>query len=141
MALEIAAQTPASVRIVGVDFCREMVELGIEKVKASPYAGRITLEVAPCEAIPFPDDSFDSVTIAFGIRNVVDRLLGLKEMNRVLNPGGRAIILEFSTPTSPIFRAIYLFYFLKVLPAIGGAFLQTKRLPISPRLGAGIPLP
>jgi len=122
VALEIATQTPASVCIVGVDFCKEMVELGVEKVKSSPYADRITLEVAPCEAIPFPDETFESVTIAFGIRNVVDRLQGLKEMNRVLIPGGRAIILEFSTPTSPIFRAVYLFYFLKVLPAIGGLF-------------------
>ena len=122
VALEIAAQTPASVRIVGVDFCKEMVELGMEKVKASPHADRIRLEVAPCEDIPYPDQTFAAVTIAFGIRNVVDRLQGLKEMNRVLNPGGRAVILEFSTPTSLIFRSIYLFYFLKVLPAIGGFF-------------------
>jgi len=122
VALEIATQTPPSVRITGVDFCREMVELGIEKVKASPFAGRITLEVAPCEAIPFPDESFDSVTIAFGIRNVVDRLQGLKEMRRVLKSGGRLVVLEFSTPRSKRFKSLYSFYFLRVLPVIGGLF-------------------
>jgi demethylmenaquinone methyltransferase/2-methoxy-6-polyprenyl-1,4-benzoquinol methylase len=122
VALEVAAQTPPSVRITGVDFCREMVELGIAKVKASPFAERITMEVAPCEAIPFPDESFDSVTIAFGIRNVVDRLLGLKEMRRVLKTGGKVVILEFSTPRSKLFKTLYYFYFLKVLPVIGGLF-------------------
>jgi len=122
VALEIARQTPAEVSIVGADVSREMVEIGKQKAAASPHAGRITFEIAPCEALPFPGGEFDAVTIAFGIRNVVDRLQGLKEMHRVLTPGGRAIILEFSTPTSPVFRAVYLFYFLKVLPTIGGLF-------------------
>jgi demethylmenaquinone methyltransferase/2-methoxy-6-polyprenyl-1,4-benzoquinol methylase len=122
VALEIAACTPNAVRIVGVDFCREMVDLGRDKVQKSPYASRITLEVAPCEAIPYPDGTFDSVTIAFGIRNVVDRLQGIKEMHRVLKPGGRVVILEFSTPRSSFFKSLYHFYFLKVLPAIGGLF-------------------
>ncbi len=122
VALEIASQTPETVRIVGVDFCREMVELGLRKVEASPYAGRITMEVAPCEAIPFPEESFDSVTIAFGIRNVVDRLQGLREMRRVLKSGGRVVILEFSTPRSKLFKSLYYFYFLRVLPVIGGLF-------------------
>ncbi len=134
VALEIAARTPASINIVGVDFSNEMVELGRAKIRNSPHAQRITMEVAPCEAIPFPEESFDSVTIAFGIRNVVDRLQGLKEMQRVLKPGGRVVILEFSTPTSPFFRMIYLFYFLKVLPAIGGLFSKQsayKYLPDS----------
>jgi demethylmenaquinone methyltransferase/2-methoxy-6-polyprenyl-1,4-benzoquinol methylase len=122
VALELAARTPDTIRIVGIDFCREMVELGREKVRKSPYAGRITLEVAPCEAMPFPQATFDSVTIAFGIRNVVDRLQGLREMLRVLKPGGRVVVLEFSSPRSKLFKAIYYFYFLKILPAIGGLF-------------------
>jgi demethylmenaquinone methyltransferase/2-methoxy-6-polyprenyl-1,4-benzoquinol methylase len=122
VALEIAIRTPASVSIVGIDFSKEMVELGKEKIRNSPYAQRITMEVAPCEAIPLPDESFDSVTIAFGIRNVVDRLQGLKEMQRVLKPGGRVVILEFSTPCSKLFKALYYFYFTRVLPVIGGFF-------------------
>lgn len=122
VALEIAAQTPDSVSIVGVDFCKEMVDLGRVKVEGSRHAGRITLQVAPCEEIPFEDGSFDAATISFGIRNVVDRAKGLSEMRRVLKDGGRIVILEFSTPTSPLFRALYHFYFLKMLPVIGGAF-------------------
>ncbi|RNC67495.1 MAG: bifunctional demethylmenaquinone methyltransferase/2-methoxy-6-polyprenyl-1,4-benzoquinol methylase UbiE [Desulfuromonadales bacterium] len=122
VALEIARQTPPSVSIVGVDFSEGMVHLGREKVATSPYASRITMEIAPCEAIPFPDNTFDSVTIAFGIRNVVDRRQGLSEMLRVLKPGGRAVILEFSTPRSTLFKNIYYFYFLKVLPVVGGLF-------------------
>jgi demethylmenaquinone methyltransferase / 2-methoxy-6-polyprenyl-1,4-benzoquinol methylase len=122
VALEIASQTPATVSIVGVDFCKEMVDLGRVKVEASPHAGRITFQVAPCEDIPFEERTFDAATIAFGIRNVVDRAKGLSEMHRVLNDGGKIVILEFSTPTSAIFRALYHFYFLKILPAIGGMF-------------------
>lgn len=120
VALEIARSTPASVRITGADFCREMVELGEAKVALSPYAERIDFRVAPCEDLPFPDNTFDSITIAFGIRNVVDRKLGLAEMWRVLRPDGRLIILEFSTPRSQLFRQLYYFYFRRVLPVIGG---------------------
>ncbi|HJV35900.1 bifunctional demethylmenaquinone methyltransferase/2-methoxy-6-polyprenyl-1,4-benzoquinol methylase UbiE [Geomonas sp.] len=122
VALEIASQTPDSVQIVGADFCKEMVDLGKVKVENSRYAGRITFQVAPCEELPFEDKSFDAATIAFGIRNVVDRSKGLSEMYRVLKDGGRMVILEFSTPTSPVFKSLYLFYFLKVLPSIGGLF-------------------
>ncbi len=124
LALAIAAATQADVLIAGIDFCREMVDIGREKVAASPHAGRIELTVAPCEEIPFPDGSFDSVTIAFGIRNVVDRPRGLAEMYRILKPGGNTVILEFSTPVIPLFKALYCWYFLKVLPAIGGIFSQ-----------------
>jgi demethylmenaquinone methyltransferase/2-methoxy-6-polyprenyl-1,4-benzoquinol methylase len=122
VALAIAAATPATVTVCGVDFSPQMVALGVEKIKASPYADRITLQVAPCEAIPFGDNTFDAATIAFGIRNVVDRLAGLKEMGRVLKPGGRIVILEFSNPRSKLFKALYNFYFLKVLPVVGGLF-------------------
>lgn len=122
VALEIAAQTPATVSIVGVDFCKEMVDLGRVKVEESRHAGRITLQVAPCEEIPFEDRTFDAATIAFGIRNVVDRAKGLSEMHRVLKDGGRIVILEFSTPTMPLFRSLYHFYFLRMLPRIGGMF-------------------
>ena len=122
VALEIALRTPDSVKITGADFCREMVDLGSVKVAASPYADRIDLKVAPCEDLPFANDTFDSITIAFGIRNVVDRKLGLAEMWRVLRPGGRMIILEFSTPRSKLFRQLYYFYFRRLLPVVGGLF-------------------
>lgn len=122
VALEIASRTPDSVRIVGSDFTQGMLVHGKVKIESSPYRDRITLVNAPCEAMPHPDGAFDAVTIAFGIRNVVDREAGLREMFRVLKPGGRAVILEFSNPRSRIFKEIYNFYFRKVLPMIGGLF-------------------
>ncbi len=125
VALEIAARTPDSVRIVGEDFTQGMLVLGKDKIAHSPFAHRIVLVNAPCESMPHPAGLFDGVTIAFGIRNVVDRLAGLREMVRVLKPGGRAVILEFSNPRSTFFKSLYHFYFRKVLPFIGG--LISKR--------------
>jgi demethylmenaquinone methyltransferase/2-methoxy-6-polyprenyl-1,4-benzoquinol methylase len=122
LALTIAASTSPTLSIIGIDFSPEMVAIGREKVARSPHRDRITLEVAPCEAIPFSDATFDSVSIAFGIRNVVDRSLGLREMFRVLKPGGKVVILEFATPRSRLFRAIYHFYFHRLLPRIAGLF-------------------
>jgi len=136
VALEIAAATPESVTVTGVDFSPQMIELGREKVKQSHFSDRITLHVAPCESIPFEANSFDSATIAFGIRNVVDRACGLKEILRVLKPNGRIVILEFSNPQSKIFKALYNFYFLKILPVVGGLisnFGAYKYLPDSVR--------
>lgn len=120
VALEIAARTPSSVTVVGEDFTQGMLVLGRAKIDDSPYAGRILLVNAPCESVPHPSAVFDGVTIAFGIRNVVDRPAGLREMCRVLKPGGRVVILEPSTPSIPLLRGIYSFYFRQVLPRIGG---------------------
>ncbi len=125
VALEVAAQTDPSVTIIGEDFTQGMLVKGQEKLKTSPYGSRISLVNAPCEEIPHPDATFDGITIAFGIRNVVDRQAGLREMYRVLKPGGRVVILEFSNPRSQLFRRLYYFYFQKVLPAIGG-FLSKR---------------
>jgi demethylmenaquinone methyltransferase/2-methoxy-6-polyprenyl-1,4-benzoquinol methylase len=122
VALEIAARTPDSVRIVGADFTQGMLVRGAEKIAGSRWRRRIALVNAPCEALPHPDRCFDGVTIAFGIRNVVDRSAGLREMWRVLRPGGRAVILEFSNPRSLLFKKIYHFYFRRLLPLIGGLF-------------------
>ncbi len=125
VALEVAEQTDSSVTIVGEDFTQGMLVQGQAKLQKSPHGQRIMLVNAPCEEIPHPDNCFDGITIAFGIRNVVDRQAGLNEMFRVLKPGGRAVILEFSNPRSQLFRKLYYFYFQKVLPTIGG--LLSKR--------------
>lgn len=122
VALKVAATTPDSVTIIGEDFTQGMLVLGQEKIKRSRFAKRISLVNAPCEEIPHPDNLFDGITIAFGIRNVVDRVAGLREMCRVLKPGGRAVILEFSNPRNRFFRAAYQFYFRQLLPFIGGLF-------------------
>ncbi len=125
VALEVAEQTDPSVTIVGEDFTQGMLVHGQAKLNTSVHGKRIMLVNAPCEEIPHPDATFDAITIAFGIRNVVDRPAGLREMFRVLKPGGRVVILEFSNPKSQLFRQIYYFYFQKILPTIGG--LISKR--------------
>jgi demethylmenaquinone methyltransferase/2-methoxy-6-polyprenyl-1,4-benzoquinol methylase len=124
VALEIGRQTDDSVKIVGSDFTQGMLVLGRDKIAESSCRDRILLVNAPCESIPHPDGIFDGITIAFGIRNVVDRQKGLREMARVLKPGGRAVILEFATPRNRFFRAVYFFYFLRVLPWLGGLISQ-----------------
>ncbi|MGD0263377.1 MAG: bifunctional demethylmenaquinone methyltransferase/2-methoxy-6-polyprenyl-1,4-benzoquinol methylase UbiE [Candidatus Methylomirabilota bacterium] len=118
LALEAARQFPDA-RIVGVDFSRPMIALGAAKIGGARLTDRVRLEVAQAEALPFADGSFDAVTVAFGLRNVPDRLRGLREMCRVLRPGGRAVILEFTTPPGALLRRAYLWYFHRVLPRIG----------------------
>jgi demethylmenaquinone methyltransferase/2-methoxy-6-polyprenyl-1,4-benzoquinol methylase len=122
MALEEASLLPSPVKIVGVDFCEEMVALAKEKISSSRHQARIDVGIASCEALPFRENTFDAASISFGIRNVVDRERGLREILRVLRPGGRLVILEFSQPTSACFRTAYYVYFRRILPAIGGFF-------------------
>jgi demethylmenaquinone methyltransferase/2-methoxy-6-polyprenyl-1,4-benzoquinol methylase len=122
MVLASAAGTNGSVRLVGTDFCGEMVEIARTKIRASLYRSRISLTIASCEELPFRDASFDGATIAFGIRNVADRERGLREICRVLKPGGRLVVLEFSTPRSACFRPLYGLYLRRLLPAVGGLF-------------------
>ena len=123
MALEVLRQRRA-VRVVGADLSRVM--LGLARKKLDQRLGRrggdgaVDLVNAPAEALPFRDGSFDAVTIAFGLRNVPDYRAGLAEMLRVLRPGGRACILEFSTPPSKLWWKVYNYYFFNVLPRIGG---------------------
>jgi len=119
VALEAARRDPAA-RITGVDVSVPMLRLGTAKALRAGWGRRIGLAVAPAEALPFADATFDAATVAFGLRNVADRRGGLAEMHRVLRPGGRAVILEFTTPPGRLFRAVYLCYFHRVLPAIGG---------------------
>ena len=119
MALEAARQFPTAT-IAGVDFSGPMIDRGRQKVAGARLAGRVVLSVAPAEALPFPDGIFDATTVAFGLRNVADRCMALGEMRRVLKPGGRAVVLEFTTPPGRLFRRLYLWYFHRVLPVIGG---------------------
>jgi demethylmenaquinone methyltransferase/2-methoxy-6-polyprenyl-1,4-benzoquinol methylase len=92
----------------------------VDRGPANGAGATINLVNAPAEALPFRDGAFDAVTIAFGIRNVPDFKAGLKEMLRVLRRGGRACILEFSTPPSKLWWKAYNYYFINILPRIGG---------------------
>jgi demethylmenaquinone methyltransferase/2-methoxy-6-polyprenyl-1,4-benzoquinol methylase len=100
--------------VVGTDFSPEMV------AQARRKAGdRVEFHVADTTRLPFPDGTFDVATVAFGVRNLQDLDAGLSELCRVLVPGGRLLILEFSRATNPLFRAVYDAYFMLVLPLVG----------------------
>jgi len=107
-------------RAVGIDRAFKMLEIGREKAETRNLSGVIRLFPGDAMQIPAKADSFDAITIAFGIRNVLDVGSALAEMRRVLKPGGRALILEFSLPTNFLMKKIYLLYFRHVLPHIGG---------------------
>ena len=100
--------------VVGTDFCAPMLSRGQAKA-----AGTIPFMVADTMRLPFPDASFQTVTVAFGLRNVADTLAGLREMARVCRPGGTVAVLEFSTPRLWPLRPLYLWYFRAILPLIG----------------------
>lgn len=105
--------------VVGMDLSQGMLEIGAAKVEAAHRQAQIRLETGDAGEIPAEDASFDAVTIAFGIRNVPDVDQTLREMQRVLRPGGYGLVLEFSTPTLPGFKQGYLLYLRHVLPRIG----------------------
>ena len=104
--------------VVGTDFCEEMLERAPEKATRAGTA--IRFETADVLALPYPDARFDIASIAFGIRNVEDPDRGLREMARVVRPGGRVVVLEFGQPGGALFGPLYRFYSKRVLPALGG---------------------
>jgi demethylmenaquinone methyltransferase/2-methoxy-6-polyprenyl-1,4-benzoquinol methylase len=97
-----------------------MLAVGREKVARLGLSDRVVLKTGDAMSIPEPDTAFDVSTMSFGIRNVLDVTDALREVLRVLKPGGRALILEFSTPESRWFRPMYFFYLRHLLPVIGG---------------------
>ncbi len=118
VALEMAKQLSPQ-KIVGVDIAREMLEIGNKKVKAKNLDKIIELKYGDSENLPFDDNTFDAVTVAFGVRNFENLERGLSEMKRVLKPNGQLVVLEFSKPTLPPFKQLYDFYFKNILPFIG----------------------
>lgn len=106
-------------KVTGVDISEGMLEHGRTKVTARGLAERITLQRADSAALPFPDATFDAVTVAFGVRNFEELERGIAEMRRVLKPNGRLFVLEFSKPQRTPFRQLFRFYFHNVMPFIG----------------------
>ena len=115
-----SASSATSGHVTGVDLSEGMLAVMREKVGKAGLSGMISIEEGDGENLRFPDNTFDRVTIAFGIRNFEDRPKGLKEMLRVLKPGGRLVILELSRPENKVIRWFYDLYFLHILPKIGG---------------------
>lgn len=118
LSLALVAQTGA--RVTGLDFCRPMLDHAARKAEEASTRRRCAFIEGDALRLPFGEETFDAVTIAFGLRNLASVEKGLSELFRVLRPGGRACILEFSKPVVPGFSTLFQLYFSRVLPRIGG---------------------
>jgi len=116
--LAIELQTSGKAKIFGTDFCRPMLEVASDKNKKKSFT--IPYLEADGMNLSFADNTFDAVTIAFGLRNFSNWQNGLRELSRILKKGGKIVVLEFSTPILPGFRQAFQFYFSNILPRIGG---------------------
>ena len=113
-------------KITGIDISEGMLEIGRKKVEKLGWGNKIELLTGDSETINFTENSFDAVTVAFGVRNFENLEKGLKEMLRVLKPGGKLVVLEFSKPQKGIFKWFYNLYMNKIAPGIGKFFSKDK---------------
>lgn len=120
IAIELAQAVGSKGKVVGVDFCLEMMEVGREKVARHRLGSQIEFVQANAERMPFPDDTFAAATNGFAMRNVASIERTLREMRRVVKPGGRVVVLELAKPEIPVIRSLYEPYFYHVVPVIGG---------------------
>ena len=121
---------------MGADFCHEMLAIGRKKGLQARFPGKLAFIEADAQHLPLASDQFQVVSVAFGLRNVAETDVGLREMVRVCAPGGRVAVLEFSTPTWQPFKAVYGWYFRHVLPRIGQLLARNRHsaysyLPVS----------
>ena len=116
--IEIAQNVAEGSEVVGVDISDGMIAVGVDKLERLGIDAK--MKVADCEALPYEDNTFDRISVGFGVRNFEHLELGLSEMHRVLTSGGKLVILELSVPSNAFIRWCYKLYFLKILPAIGG---------------------
>jgi demethylmenaquinone methyltransferase/2-methoxy-6-polyprenyl-1,4-benzoquinol methylase len=119
LAILAAGPVGRSGRVVIYDINRAMIEAGVHKVAHLPLKERIRFVQGDAEHVSFPDGYFDAAMVGFGIRNVTHMDQGFKEMCRVLKPGGKMMCLEFSKPTSPLFRWLYDIYSFHLMPVLG----------------------
>ena len=118
-AIETLRAADPAATITGIDISEGMLEVGRRKLAAKGLSHRIGLELGDSENLPFADNEFDAVTASFGVRNFAHLEKGLTEMRRVLRPGGKLVVLEFSKPTAFPLKQAYNFYFRRVLPGLG----------------------
>jgi len=119
LSLELTRQAPKR-QVLSVDFCEDMLRAGVKSLPNDHRRSRITPVCGDGECLPAKSNSFWGCTVAFGVRNLSQTEKGLSEMCRVLKPGGKLLILEFSRPTNPIVRPLYAFYLNKILPFVAG---------------------
>jgi len=122
MAIELCRFWQGKAYIEAIDFSRELIEIGIGKSKRANLDDKITFRKADAEKLPYEDEWFDAIAIAFGLRNINNRLKALKEFYRVARSGGCFVCLEFSQPTNPIFDKLYSFYLMKIVPVVSILF-------------------
>ena len=125
LAIALAKGTSAS--ITGVDISKGMLQVGRGKVQKRGLDKKIVLELGDSENLPYAVNTFDAITVAFGVRNFQNLQNGLRDMKRVLKPGGQLVVLEFSTPMYFPFKQLYWFYFKAVLPTIGKLISKDPR--------------
>jgi demethylmenaquinone methyltransferase/2-methoxy-6-polyprenyl-1,4-benzoquinol methylase len=118
LALELAQRVSPGGRVVGCDFSEQMLDLAREKAEGR-RAESVRFEWADALNLPYDDGRFDAVTVGFGVRNFSDRDRGIEEMTRVLKPGGRLAILEFTEPRRPPFSTFYSLWFDRIVPILG----------------------
>jgi demethylmenaquinone methyltransferase/2-methoxy-6-polyprenyl-1,4-benzoquinol methylase len=123
--LEIMKQKKGLATVIGADFSHGMLVLG--KVKTENFREKISLLAGNALLLPFPNNSFDGVSIAFGIRNIMDKEKAINSFYSSLNDGGSLAILELSTPTNKLFKFLYMLYFKKILPKIGAIFSKNNQ--------------
>jgi demethylmenaquinone methyltransferase/2-methoxy-6-polyprenyl-1,4-benzoquinol methylase len=138
LAIQVARTEPA-VSVVGLDPSAKMLEVGHAKVARADLGARVELVQGDAQALPFPNHSFASVCIAFGIRNVPDRAQALREMARVTRPGGRIAILELSEPRGGLLGALARFHIHSVVPYVGALLSGVKEYQYLQRSIAAFP--
>lgn len=114
-----ASKMLKDIKITGLDISQGMLDVGIKKIDKLNLNDRIQMIYGDSEKMPFENNTFDAIMVSFGVRNFENLDKGLKEMNRVLKPGGSLLILEFSNPKNKLFRSVFNMYFKYVLPLIG----------------------
>jgi demethylmenaquinone methyltransferase / 2-methoxy-6-polyprenyl-1,4-benzoquinol methylase len=119
LAAGLLRQVGKSGRVVLSDINPAMLEIGRDRLLDKGFVGNVECIVADAQALPFEENSFDCVTIGFGLRNVTDKAAALQSMHQVLKPGGQLLVLEFSTPVAPGLKPLYDAYSFKVLPLLG----------------------
>jgi demethylmenaquinone methyltransferase/2-methoxy-6-polyprenyl-1,4-benzoquinol methylase len=122
----LIAKTLKTEKVTGIDISEGMLALGRRKIAKQMLNNRIELLQGDSETINFSNDSFDAITVAFGVRNFENLRQGLKEMLRVLKPGGKLVVLEFSRPSQPIFRGFYSFYMKYIASGIGQVISKNR---------------
>ena len=127
LALMLAKQVAGRVEVVGTDFCAPMLQLAKQKHDASKSGFPVRFLEADTQSLPFSDASFQAVTVAFGLRNVQDTDVGLRELTRVCAPGGQVAVLEFSQPTVLGLKHVYQAYFKHVLPRVGQRLAKNQQ--------------